>query len=170
MSYQQGNDGPSGPAAPSYNQPPQKNRAGLIIGLMLVLLIAVLAVGGVLAYRLISDKASQPGTAPKPSATKPPTATDAGELARRFVAQLNANNPTAATALACEDSKGIIPALMRNQLKPPTRLTTGTPYVQATIFVVPISGTTKGSRVTGYVSLHDYNGPLCISEFQVTPG
>jgi len=44
--YQPGNYAPGGPAAPNYGQPPRKSRAGLIIVLMLVLLIAVLGVGG----------------------------------------------------------------------------------------------------------------------------
>lgn len=82
-----------------YGRPPRKSRAGLIIALMLVLLIGVLGVGGVLGYRLVSDKisstpdpgstptaapvssptpersipASQPPKTTRPPATKPPT-------------------------------------------------------------------------------------------------
>lgn len=160
---------PPGPAAPNYGQPPRKNHAGLIIVLLLVLLIAVLGVGGVLGYRLVSGKTARPGAAPETSATKSPTAADAGDLARRFVAQLNANNPTAATALACADSKKVLTVVLRNDIKPPTKLTTGTPYVQETVFMVPVAGTTKGTPVTGYVSLHAYHEPLCVSMLNVTP-
>jgi flagellar basal body-associated protein FliL len=200
--YQPGNFGPGGMAAPPYGQPPRKSRAGLLIVLMLVLLIAVLGVGGVVTYRLVSDWRSanpDPGTsaappvssptpqrsnpAPQPTkpATKPPTtkapATRApttnpagvSDLARRFVAQLNANNPTAAAALACQGSKQLIPTLMQTQLKPPTRLTTGTLIGQKITFVYPLSGTTKGSTVSGVLVIHDLGTePLCVRAFSLT--
>jgi hypothetical protein len=201
--YLPGNYSPGGPAAPPYNRPPRKSRAGLIIGLMLVLLIAVLGVGGVVTYRLVSDwrssnpdpgpSAAPPVSSPTPQrsipapqptkpATKPPTtkapttkaptkpATNVSDLARRFVAQLNANNPTAAAALACEGSKQLIPTLMQTQLKPPTRLTTGTLIGQQITFVYPLSGTSKGSTVTGVLVIHNLGTePLCVRAFSVNP-
>ncbi|MEV0801939.1 hypothetical protein AB0I34_29865 [Kribbella sp. NPDC050281] len=42
---------PGGPAAPNYGQPPRKNRAGLIITLLVALLVGVLITGGVLVVR-----------------------------------------------------------------------------------------------------------------------
>jgi hypothetical protein len=191
--YLPGNYSPGGPAAPPYGRPPRKNRAGLIIALMLVLLIAVLGIGGVVTYRLVSDwreksSSPDPGTSaappvssptpqrsiPAPQPTKPPAtkpATTVSDLARRFVAQLNANNPTAASALACESSKQLIPTLMRAQLEPPTRLTIGTTIGQQLTFVVPLSGTTKGSSVSGVVVIHNLGTePLCVRAFSVNPG
>jgi flagellar basal body-associated protein FliL len=57
---------PNGPGGfngpPGYQRPPQKNRAGLFIVLLVVLLIAVLGIGGVVAYNLASDKSSSPDT------------------------------------------------------------------------------------------------------------
>lgn len=197
--YLPGNYSPGGMAAPPYGQPPRKGRAGLIIVLMLVLLIAVLGIGGVVTYRLVSDWRSSnpdPGTsaAPpvssptpqrsiparqptkptaKPPTTKAPTtkpAASVSDLARRFVVQLNANNPTAASALACQGSKQLIPGLMRVQLKPPTRLTTGTLIGQKLTFVYPLSGTTNGSTVSGVLVIHDLGAePLCIRAFSLTP-
>ena len=176
---------------------------------MLVLLIAVLGVGGVLAYRLASDKlrnSSAPGPSPaaappassptpkqsvpaprptrtvrppttKPTikpTTRPPAATPAGsaaELARRFVAQLNANNSTKAAALACKSSKQLIPWLMGQYLQPPTRLTPGTVVGDQTTFVVPLSGTTKRSTVTGVIVIKKITPePLCIGAFSAGPG
>ncbi|MEU4605185.1 hypothetical protein AB0F43_19565 [Kribbella sp. NPDC023972] len=197
--YQPGNYSPGGPAAPPYGQPPRKNRAGLIIVLMLVLLIGVLGVGGVVAYRLVSDRqtssspdpvssAAPPASSPtrtlpapqptkiRPTPTKPPTtkpakpAVTVADLGRRFVVQLNANNPTAAAALACESSKQLIPRLMQTYLEPPTKLTTGTPIGQQFTFVVPLSGTTKGSSVSGVLVIHQLGDePLCVRVFQVSP-
>ena len=50
---------PNGPGGfggpPGYQRPPQKNRAGLFIVLMVVMLIAVLGIGGVVAYNLVGD-------------------------------------------------------------------------------------------------------------------
>lgn len=205
--YLPGNYSPGGPAAPPYGRPPRKNRAGLIIALMLVLLIAVLGVGGVVTYRLVSDwrensSSPDPGTsaappvsspAPKrstlapqptkppatkppvtkPPVTKPPTtwpAATVSDLARRFVAQLNANNPTGAAALACDSSKQLVRTLMDVQLEPPSKLTTGTPIGQQLTFVIPLSGTTKGTTVSGVLVIHQLpTEPLCIRAFQITP-
>ncbi|MEV0282505.1 hypothetical protein AB0H36_00155 [Kribbella sp. NPDC050820] len=198
MSYQPPHFGPGGMAAPPYGQPPRKNRAVLIITLLLVLLIAVLGVGGVLTYRLVADwrssnpdpgpSAAAPITSPtpqrpnpaptkpptpKPPASKPPTtrpAATVGDLARRFVAQLNANNPTAAAALACEGSKRLIPTLMQTQLAPPTNLTLGTVIGQQPTFVYPLSGTTERATVSGVLVIHNLSTePLCIRAFTLTP-
>lgn len=198
---------PGGPAAPNYGQPPRKNRAGLIITLLVALLVGVLATGGVLVARLISGRQT-PTSAPtgitsvvvrtpdpalktlptrtialptgkptaRPSTTQPPApkpaAAAVGDLARRFIAQLNANNPTAATALACRSSKQVIPFLMRQYLKPPTRLAAGlAPIGQQVTFVVQVSGTTKGATVSGIVVIQQLKPePLCVRAFSVSPG
>ena len=201
-------------AAPNYGQPPRKNRAGLFVVLMVVLLLGVLGTGGVLTYRLVSHKLNsgpgarpaaassptpqptpQPTTKPTPirsvpapqptksvrpptttPTTKPPAtparpATTAAELARRFVAQLNANNPTAAAAYACQDSKQLIPILMGQYLQPPTRLTTGTSIGGQPTFAIRLSGTTKGSPVTGIIIIQRLTPePLCVRIFSITPG
>lgn len=195
-------------AAPNYGQPPRKNRAGLVIVLLVVLLLGVIGAGGFLAYRLVSDKfhnssdpdpaAAAPVSSPtpkrsvpvqptkavqprttkptivKPPATKPPATKPAGsapELAARFVAQLNANNSNGAAAFACQSSKQLIPLLMGQFLQPPTKLTTGTLIAQSITFVMPVSGTTKGSTVTGVIVMHKIAPePLCVRAFTITPG
>lgn len=59
---------------------------------------------------------------------------------------------------------------METFLKPPTRLTTGTPIGQQTTFAVPLSGTTKGSTVSGVVVVIQLgNEPLCVRAFQIGP-
>jgi hypothetical protein len=189
-------------AAPNYGQPPRKNRAGLVIVLLVVLLLGVIGAGGFLAYRLVSDKfnnssdpdpAAAPVSSPtpkrsipmqptkpvqprttKPTIVKPSTTAPVGsapELARRFVAQLNANNSNGAAALACQSSKQLIPLLMGQFLQPPTKLTTGTLIAQSITFVMPVSGTTKGSTVTGVIVMHKIAPePLCVRAFTITPG
>jgi hypothetical protein len=162
---------PGGPAAPNYGQPPGNNHAGLVIVLLLVLLIAVLTVGGVVAYRLISDEtASSSAGAPVATKSSAGVPTKAGvDLARRFAAQLNANKPAAAAAMACEGSKGMLPHAIE-LLQLPTKLTvTGTSRVQADILLVSWAGTARGSRVTGHVALHYLDEPLCISDFLTVP-
>lgn len=196
---------PGGPAAPNYGQPPRKNRAGLIITLLVALLVGILITGGVLVTRLISGRQTPtstpskvisvvvktPGPSPnlptrtvplptsrpttKPTTTQQPVpkpAVGVADLARRFVAQLNANNPTAATALACRSAKQVIPFLMQEYLKPPTRLTTGTTPIGAqTTFVVQVSGTTKGAKVSGVVVIQQLKPePVCVRAFSVNPG
>jgi hypothetical protein len=108
---------------------------------------------------------------PRPTTARPATGpAAASDLARRFVIQLNANNPTAASALACESSRQIIPTLMRTFLTPPTKLTLGQPVSQSPTFVFPLTGTTKGSTVTGVLVIHQIAPePLCIRAFQVSP-
>lgn len=190
-------------AAPNYGQPPRKNRAGLVIVLLVVLLLGVIGAGGFLAYRLVSDKfnnssdpdpaAGAPVSSPtpkrsvpvqptkpvqprttKPTIVKPSTTAPVGsapELAGRFVAQLNASNSTGAAALACQSSKQLIPLLMGQFLQPPTKLTTGTLIAQSITFVMPVSGTTKGSTVTGVIVMHKIAPePLCVRAFTITPG
>jgi len=201
--YQPGNYPPGGQAAPPYGQPPRKNRAGLIIILLLVILIAALGVGGVIAFGLVagdgeaspepgpatsvappastptakkSIPAPQPTRTVKPPTTKPPVtppvrpAVDPAELARRFVAQLNANNPAAATALGCAGTKQFLPTLIEQWIAPPTKLTVGDPIGQQPTFLVPLSGTTKGAAVSGMVIVRKVgNAPLCLQVFRVTP-
>jgi hypothetical protein len=110
---------------------------------------------------------SPPLPTSKPS-VKP--AGDPAELARRFVAQLNANNPTAATALACANTKALLPTLIEQWIAPPTKLTAGDSIGQQTTFIVPVSGTTKCSAVSGLVVVQKLgNEPLCVRFFQLSP-
>ena len=184
-------------SAPTYGQPPRKNRGGLIIALIVVLVLVALGAVAVLTYRLVSDHRTtdrNPGSAAAPSPTtsnpKPTTrptparptavrpttarpratgAVGATDLARRFVTQLNANNSTAAAALACESSRQVIPQLMQTFLTPPTKLTTGKLVGQQTTFVIPLTGTTKSTTVTGVIVVHELPPePLCIRAFQIT--
>jgi hypothetical protein len=55
---------PGGIAAPDYGRPPRKNRAGLFIVLMLVLLVAVLGTGVVVATKVVSSLRQDPSTPP----------------------------------------------------------------------------------------------------------
>lgn len=171
-------------SAPTYGQPPRKNRGGLIIALIVVLVVVALGAIGLLAYRLVNDHRTtdrDPGSAaaaprttagnPKPTTTRPTTAkptaprpttarpratgaAGATDLARRFVTQLNANNSKGAAAFACQGSEQLIPLLMRSLVGPPTKLTTGTPTGQAPTFVIPLSGTSKGAAVTGVLVIN----------------
>jgi hypothetical protein len=85
---------------------------------------------------------------------------------------LNANNPTAAAALACESAKQLIPTLMRVQLEPPTNLTlTDAPIGRQITFMIRLTGTTKGAPVSGIVVLQELPpDPLCIRAFSISPG
>ena len=189
-------------SAPTYGQPPRKSRAGLILGLIVVLALVALAAIGLLAYRLLNNQrtpaaapsashsptpTTHPATA-QPSATHPttvrptatarPTSTRPTEtgltavttVARQFVAQLNANNPTAASALACKGSEQLIPTLMRALLTPPTTLTSGNPAGQTTIYVLPLTGKTNNKPATGVLVIQNVSPTPCIQAFQVTPG
>lgn len=196
--YHPGGTGTGGPnwGGPGYGGPPKKNRAGLIIILTLVFLIAILGIGGVLAFGLVSgdNGASSPDPAPatsvappastptvarpqptktvKPPTAKPPVkpAGDPAEFAKRFVAQLNANNRAAASALACANTKALLPTLIEQWVAPPTKLTAGISIGQQTTFIVPISGTTKGSAVNGLILVRKVgNEPLCVQVFQLAP-
>jgi len=66
---------PGGIAAPDYGRPPRKNRAGLFIVLMLVLLVAVLGTGVVVATKVVSSMRQDPSTPPPAPVTSvaPPT-------------------------------------------------------------------------------------------------
>jgi hypothetical protein len=118
-------------SAPPYGQPPRKSRAGLIIGLIVLLIFVAIGAIGVLAYRLVanhqhskSDPAPSRSAAPPPATkstrvipakpapttpARPSTApktttavTTVADLGRRFVAQLNANNSQGAATYACK--------------------------------------------------------------------
>ncbi|TDW18095.1 hypothetical protein [Kribbella kalugense] len=184
-------------SAPTYGQPPKKSRAGLIIALIVIFIVVALGAVGVLVQRLVSthqNSTANPGpgtsvapppatkttrpTAPKPTTPKPSTpakttpatpATSAAALGQQFVAQLNANNSKGAAALACKSSEQLIPLLMRALVGPPTNLTTGTPTGQTTTLVIPLSGTSKGAKVTGVLVLTKLApAPLCVQAFQIT--
>ncbi|WP_350279998.1 hypothetical protein [Kribbella sp. HUAS MG21] len=186
-------------SAPTYGQPPRKSRAGLIIALIVVFALVALGAIGVLAVRLVNDRRTsdpEPGsaavppqttttrpTAARPTSARPTTprpvsprtttatgAAAAAVLGQRFVTQLNANNPTAAAALACESSRQLIPTLMRTFLAPPTKLSAGRVIGREPTFVVPLTGSTKGSTITGVVVVHQIPPePLCVRAFQVSP-
>jgi hypothetical protein len=201
--YQPGNYAPGGPAAPTYGQPPKKSRAGLIIVLLVVVLIAALGVGGVLAFGLVSNSgddaggtapAPGPGSsvvpqesptpeksipAPQPTKTFRPTPTakppvtpagDPADLAARFVAQLNANSSTGATALGCEDTKIFITTLMDQWIKPPSKLVAGDSIGDGPTYIVTVTGTTKGGAVKGFVVVQKTSeAKLCVQVFQLSP-
>lgn len=186
-------------SAPTYGQPPRKNRGGLIIALIVVLVVVALGAICLLAYRVVSDHRTtdrDPGsaaaaprttagnpkpttrpttakpTAPRPTTARPKATGAAGatDLARRFITQLNANNSNAAATLACESSRQLIPQLMQTFLTPPTKLTAGKPVSQQPTFVIPLTGTTKATTVTGVLVIHELPPePLCVSAFQVNP-
>jgi len=201
---------PNGPGGfngpPGYQRPPQKNRAGLFIVLLVVILIAVLGIGGVVAYNLASgDKSPSseptnpggldpsdfptdiptyyyPTEPPTPDPTTPentepttlPTSGGANlagatALAKRFVGLLNANQPAAAAALGCKESKDLLPSLIQLLIEPPTKLTVGEAAGRF-VMIVHVSGTTKGRSVTGIVLVQELQGaPLCIRMLQVAP-
>ncbi|MEV6418004.1 hypothetical protein [Kribbella sp. NPDC051718] len=173
-------------AAPPYGTPPPKNRAGVIIFLIVVLVAVILGIVGFVTYRLTSGGSDSGGTAPaappastktttapskvptkaapskpvptkttpsKPVATEPASGTKqaAFALAGRFAAALNADDTAAAVALTCRVTQEIVPALISNWIKPPTKLTVTNAVVGQDPFVVPISGTTNGQRMGGMV-------------------
>jgi hypothetical protein len=179
-------------AAPPYGTPPPKNRAGVIIFLIVVLIAGILGIAGFVTYRLTSGGSDNGGSAPaappvsttpsrvptkaapsKPVAGKPvpsktaPSKTapskpvvpepEAGTkqaafaLAGRFAAALNAGNTAAAVALTCRVTQEIVPALISNWIKPPTKLTVTNAVAGQDPFVVPISGTTNGQQMGGMV-------------------
>jgi hypothetical protein len=155
-------------SAPTYGQPPRQSRAGLIIALIVVFALVGLGAAGILVYRLVSDHLNTTSVTATPAPEVAPAAA-ATQRARQFVAQLNANKSAAAVALSCEGSRQMLPNLIRATIAPPTRLTVGTPYNQADVIVFPLTGTTKGSNVTGILVLYQ-RAPegLCVSQFQLT--
>ncbi|WP_020386767.1 hypothetical protein [Kribbella catacumbae] len=63
-------------AAPPYGGPPRKNRAGLIIALIVVLVLAILGIGGFVTYTLASgenDGGTAPGASPSGAPINTPT-------------------------------------------------------------------------------------------------
>ena len=185
-------------SAPPYGQPPRKSRAGLIIGLIVLLIFVAVGAIGVLAYRLVANhQHSKSDPAPSTSAAHPPVTkstraipskpapttparpttapkattavTTAADLGRRFVAQLNANNSQGATTYACKGSEQLIPLLMQTLVGPPTKLTAGTPVGQAPTYVIPLSGTSKGATVTGDLVISQLApDPVCVRAFTIT--
>jgi hypothetical protein len=199
---------PNGPGGfngpPGYQRPPQKNRAGLFIVLLVVMLIAVLGIGGVVTYNLVSDKSPSPDTTepggldpsdipteipsdfpsylPSEDPTEVPTVPEntvptsgAGDLAvakalaAKFVGNLNANKTSAALAMACKESKDLLPLVLDALVAPPTKLTIGEALGQSTV-IVRVSGSTKGHNVSGLVVVQKPQGePLCIRVISLTP-
>jgi hypothetical protein len=198
---------PNGPGGfngpPGYQRPPQKNRGGPFIVLLVVLLIAVLGIGGVVAYNLAGDNSAggsapadgpsdipsdlpssfptdepsgQPSEDPSasvPTTTLPPSGSGdlavAKELAQRFLTQLNANKPSAAAAMACTESKEVLPALIQALIKPPTTLTVKDAVGQYVI-LVRVTGTTNGHTVDGMILVQVVQAaPPCVRALQVAP-
>ncbi|TCC11728.1 hypothetical protein [Kribbella soli] len=90
-------------SAPTYGQPPRKNRAGLIIVLIAALVLVALGAVGVLAYRLVIDHRTsdpEPGSAapaPRSAAGNPmPTTTTRPTAAHPTTARPTAVRPTTA--------------------------------------------------------------------------
>ncbi|GAA2833042.1 hypothetical protein [Kribbella solani] len=104
------------------------------------------------------------------SPANPATAAEASALAARFVTHLNANNSTAATKLACANSRQLLPTLIKTLLTPPTNLTPGHPIGQSPTFVIPLTGTTNNTQTTGILIIQQLPpAPLCVTAFQLTP-
>jgi hypothetical protein len=201
-------------AAPQYGGPPRKNRAGLIIVVIMILVAAILGIGGFVAYRLTASESGNgggpdpaappvssptsgvtptlprrsvpttvpskvPSTAPsrvpptaattKPGPSKPggkvTNAAGAVNLAYTFVSRLNAGNTDAAAALACDDTKQIIPILIQNWIKPPTKLAISDVAIGQNPYLVPITGTTGGRKMGGMVIVQG----SCIRAFSLSP-
>lgn len=62
-------------AAPPYGGPPRKNRGGLIIGLIVVLVLAIVGIGGFVTYNLTSGDSANGTAAASPSPSGPPVPT-----------------------------------------------------------------------------------------------
>lgn len=199
-------------AAPQYGGPPRKNRAGLIIVAIIMLVAVIIGIGGFVAYRLTAnesgdgggpDPAAPPVSSPTSAATPtlprrsvpttvpskvpstaptrvPPTAATtrptkpggkvtnaagAVNLAYTFVSRLNAGNTDAATALACDDTKQIIPILIKNWIKPPTKLAISDVAIGQDPYLVPITGTVEGKKMGGMVIVQG----SCIRAFSLSP-
>jgi hypothetical protein len=114
-----------------------------------------------------------PSRVPPTAATTKPTkpggkvtnAAGAVNLAYTFVSQLNAGNTAGATALACDDTKQIIPALIENWIKPPTKLAISDVAIGQNPYLVPITGTTGGQKVGGMVIVQG----SCVRAFSLSP-
>jgi hypothetical protein len=166
-------------AAPQYGGPPRKNRAGLIIALIVALVLLILGIGGFVAYRLTFGESdgpepaappvSSPTAPPKPETSKPggkvTNAAGAVNLAYTFVSHLNAGKPDAATALACDDTKQIFPVLIKNWIKPPTKLAISDAAVGQDPYLVPITGTVEGKKMRGMVIVQG----SCVRAFSLSP-
>ncbi|HWD82479.1 MAG TPA: hypothetical protein VG497_26450 [Kribbella sp.] len=158
---------------------------GVVVLLVLLALIGV----GVLATRSSSENVSGPtqpstaplppttsessaGPSPAPTPTAPSTAAprlvEAKTLATRFVAYLNANDQTHATALGCEESRKLLTGQLIVTIDPPTKLAVTGPGVSVPSYYprisVPFSGTTNGSvPLAGTVDIMDIpSRPLCV--------
>ncbi|GAA1109870.1 hypothetical protein GCM10009630_03620 [Kribbella jejuensis] len=165
-------------------------RTPLYIALGVVVVLVLLGVGVLLATRSSDNDASgptEPSTAPLPPSTSsessvspppttaPPTAptaaprlAEARTLATSFLAYLNANDQTHATALGCEESRKLLTGQLIVMIDPPTKLAVTGPGVSVPSYYprisVPFSGTTNGSvPLTGTVDIMDLpSRPLCV--------
>ncbi|WP_433012787.1 hypothetical protein [Kribbella sp. CA-294648] len=122
-----------------------------------------------------------PSTAPSrvpPTATTKPTqpaptkpggkvtnAAGAASLAATFVSRLNAGNTDAAAAMACEDTKEIVPILIKTWIKSPTNLVASDVAVGQDPYLLTISGTTNGKKMSGMVIVQS----SCIRAFSLSP-
>ena len=123
-----------------------------------------------------SARPSAKPTAAKPPAAKPtvrPTtrpASQATTVARQFLAHLNANRTSAAVALACPESKQILPTLIDTLIAAPTNLTLGTLTSTSTssITVFRLTGTTDGQQKSGHLIIQT-TPTTCVRLVQLSP-
>lgn len=103
----------------------------------------------------------------QPATTKPLPGSKiaARVLAGDFVARLNAGNADGAAALACADTKSAMPFLIGAMIEAPTKLTVNDPVIGQDPYLVPVTGSTKGEKVSGTVITEG----SCVKAFQLTP-
>lgn len=105
----------------------------------------------------------------QPAPTKPggkvTNPAGAVSLASTFVSRLNAGNTDAAAAMACEETKEIVPILIKTWVKAPTNLVASDVAVGQDPYLVTISGTTNGKKMSGMVIVQG----SCIRAFSLSP-
>ncbi|NEA33386.1 hypothetical protein [Streptomyces sp. SID13031] len=103
--------------------------------------------------------------ASKPVTSRPLPGTEraALNLAVSFIARLNAGDTDGAVALTCADTKSTMPILVNLWIAAPTKLAASEPVIGQDPYLVPFTGTTKGSKVSGTIITQ---GP-CVRIFQL---
>ncbi|MGW6197536.1 hypothetical protein ACWF0M_15435 [Kribbella sp. NPDC055110] len=187
--YGPGGYGPGGPRRP----PTLLYVAIAVVGVLAVLGIVALILPGLTGDdnqggpAAPSPASSQPTGAPQPTSSEPsyepssaptsaptsapstpaPRLTEAGTLATRFLALLNANDKKRALALGCTDSKQLLEGLLVF-VDPPTKLSVTGPAASVRSYYprisVPFAGTNNGSVPwAGTVDIMDVpSQPLCV--------
>ena len=110
-----------------------------------------------------TTRPTQPG--PTKPGGKVANAAGAAALAAVFVSRLNAGTTDTAAAMACEDTKDIVPILIQNWIKSPTNLAASDVAVGQDPYLVMISGTTGGKKMSGMVIVQG----SCIRAFSLSP-